>query len=122
MGFWGFGDADGSCRAYLLLSLALCLPLAWPQTTRERLTVGQPAKVVGKRNAAVQTRIPLTIQPGFHVTGQHPSDEYMIPLTLDLDFAGCARRRPGDLSEAEWLEKYDFDDEQSYRFSPAASS
>ena len=37
------------------LILAAFLPLASPQSSSQRLTVGQPEKVVGKRKAAVET-------------------------------------------------------------------
>jgi len=91
------------------VSLALCLPLLWPQTSSDRLTVGQPAKVVGKRNAAVATRIPLTIQPGFHVNSNTPSDEYMIPLTLNWTSLGALEGGQVTFPKPS-LEKYDFDD------------
>jgi hypothetical protein len=87
--------------------VVLCLPLLWPQSSNERLTVGQPAKVVGKRNAAVQTRIPLTIQPGFHVNSNTPADEYMIPLTVTWTSLGALEGAKVTFPKAS-AEKYDF--------------
>jgi DsbC/DsbD-like thiol-disulfide interchange protein len=65
-----------------LLSLALCLPLLWPQSGKDHLSVGQLQKVVGKRSDAVQTKIPVSIEPGFHVNSNTPSDDYLIPLKV----------------------------------------
>jgi hypothetical protein len=44
--------------------------------------VGEPPKVSGKRGEAVQVRIPVRIQPGFHVNSNTPSEEYLIPLKV----------------------------------------
>src|ERR1035441_184129 len=66
----------------LLLSLAACLSLLWPQSNSERVTVGQPQKVVGKRSDSVETRIPVAILEGFHVNSNTPSEEYLIPLKV----------------------------------------
>lgn len=71
--------------------------------------MGQPAKVVGKRNAAVETRIPLTIQPGFHVNSNTPSDEYLIPLTVTWTSLGALEGGQVTFPKPS-LEKYDFDD------------
>ena len=87
----------------------VCLPLAWPQSSSERLTVGQPAKVAGKRNAAVQTRIPLSILAGFHINSNTPSDEYLIPLTLTWTSLGALEGGQVTFPKAS-SEKYDFSD------------
>ena len=68
---------------------AVLLPAIWPQSNAERLTVGQPAKVVGKRNAAVQTKIPVSILDGYHVNSNAPSDEYLIPLKVSWTSLGA---------------------------------
>jgi hypothetical protein len=71
------------------------------------LTVGLPQKVAGKRGAAVETKIPVMVRPGFHVNSNTPSDEYLIPLKLTW-------KAPGSLADAQTvypkpsLEKYEF--------------
>jgi len=82
-----------------------CLPLL-PQSSGY-LTLGTPQKVSGKRGAAVETKIPVTVRPGFHVNSNTPSDEYLIPLRLTW-------KAPGALENAQTvypkpsLEKYEF--------------
>jgi len=46
------------------------------------VTVGEPQKISGSRSAAVQSKIPVTVQKGYHVNSNTPSDEYLIPLKL----------------------------------------
>ncbi len=53
------------------------------------LTIGEPAKIAGKRGAAVQARIPIAVQPGYHVNSNTPSDEYLIPLKLTWKAPGA---------------------------------
>jgi len=71
------------------------------------LTLGTPQKVSGKRGAAVETKIPVSVRPGFHVNSNTPSDEYLIPLRLTW-------KAPGALGNAQTvypkpsLEKYEF--------------
>lgn len=68
---------------------AVLLPAIWPQSNTERVTVGQPAKVVGKRSAAVQTKIPVSILDGYHVNSNAPADEYLIPLKVTWTSLGA---------------------------------
>ncbi len=71
------------------------------------LTLGAPQKVVGKRGAAVETKIPVSVRQGYHVNSNTPSDEYLIPLKLTW-------KAPGALQAAQTvypkptLEKYEF--------------
>ena len=58
-----------------LLTLLACLPLL-PQSSGY-LTLGTPQKVSGKRGAAVETKIPVTVRPGFHVNSNTPSDKLL---------------------------------------------
>jgi hypothetical protein len=51
--------------------------------------VGQIAKVAGKRGAAVSVKVPCTVQAGFHVNSNKPSDEYLIPLALTWKTPGA---------------------------------
>jgi hypothetical protein len=69
--------------------MVVCLPLLRPQSSSERVTVGQPQKVTGKRNDAVQTRIPVSILDGYHVNSNTPSDEYLIPLKVTWTSMGA---------------------------------
>jgi hypothetical protein len=72
-----------------MLAMVLCLPLLRPQSSSERVTVGQPQKVAGKRNDAVQTKIPVSILDGYHVNSNTPSDEYLIPLKVTWTSLGA---------------------------------
>jgi hypothetical protein len=72
-----------------MLAMVLCLPLLRPQSSTERVTVGQPQKVAGKRNDAVQTKIPVSILAGYHVNSNTPSDEYLIPLKVTWTSLGA---------------------------------
>src|SRR5271165_6756342 len=90
-----------------LLSMVLCLPLLWPQSTSDRLTVGQPQKVVGKRNAAVQTRIPISILEGYHVNSNTPSEDYLIPLTVTWTSLGALQSAQVIFPKPS-TEKYEF--------------
>jgi len=71
--------------------------------------VGQPRKVSGKRNDAVETRIPVSILEGYHVNSNTPSEDYLIPLAVTWT-------SPGALEDAKTMfpkpssEKYDFAD------------
>jgi DsbC/DsbD-like thiol-disulfide interchange protein len=67
----------------------LCLPAIWPQSSTDRVTVGQPQTVVGKRNAAVQTKIPVSILPGYHVNNNAPLDKLLIPLEVTWTSLGA---------------------------------
>jgi len=44
---------------------------------------------VGKRNDAVQTKIPVSILEGYHVNSNTPSDEYLIPLKITWTSLGA---------------------------------
>ena len=91
-----------------MLAVLLCLPALWPQSpTNERLTVGQPEKVAGKRNETVHTKVPISILPGFHVNSNTPSDEYLIPLSLTWSALGSLEG--GQVTYPKpTLEKYEF--------------
>jgi thiol:disulfide interchange protein DsbD len=73
----------------MLAMVVLSMPLLRPQSNVERVTVGQPQKVAGKRNDAVQTKIPVSILEGYHVNSNTPSDEYLIPLKVTWTSLGA---------------------------------
>ncbi len=65
---------------------ALCAPWIFapqlPAQGNGHLQAGAPTQVAGKRGEAVQSKIPVSIDPGFHVNSNKPSQEYLIPLSL----------------------------------------
>jgi len=69
--------------------------------------VGQPQQVAGKRNAAVQAKIPVAVRPGFHVNSNTPTDEYLIPLKLTWTSAGALEGGSVTYPKPS-LEKYEF--------------
>ena len=69
------------------MTAACCAPLS--AQSSGHLKVGEPPKVAGKRGAAVQAKIPLAVDPGFHVNSNTPSDEYLIPLKLTWKSTGA---------------------------------
>lgn len=69
--------------------------------------MGQPQKVTGHRGAAVQTRIPLSVQSGYHVNSNTPSDDFLIPLKLTWSAPGALEG--GQIAYPKpTLEKYEF--------------
>jgi hypothetical protein len=73
------------------------------------LTVGQPLRVAGQRGAAVQAKIPCTVQAGFHVNSNTPAEDYLIPLKLTWTATGALE--PGQvIYPTPKTEKYAFSD------------
>ncbi|MDR3702147.1 MAG: hypothetical protein P4L56_21045 [Candidatus Sulfopaludibacter sp.] len=64
-----------------LIAGTFCLSFLWAQNNGH-LSVGEIQKVAGKRNAAVQVKIPLSVDPGYHVNSDKPTQDYLIPLKL----------------------------------------
>lgn len=58
----------------------LCLPLL--AQSSGHLKLGEVPKVAGKRGAAVQAKIPVAVDPGYHVNSNAPNEQYLIPLKL----------------------------------------
>jgi hypothetical protein len=71
----------------LLPVTLLCAPLL--AQSSGHLKVGEPQKVAGKRGAVVQAKIPLVVDPGFHVNSNTPNEEYLIPLKLTWKSTGA---------------------------------
>jgi len=69
--------------------------------------VGELQKAVGKRNAAVQVKIPVAVKDGFHVNSNHPSEEYMIPLKLTWTQTGALEGGTVTYPKPA-MEKYEF--------------
>ncbi|PWU04427.1 MAG: hypothetical protein C5B51_16925 [Terriglobia bacterium] len=101
-------ESNSSCRhpRRMLLSAWLFLPCLLAQSSGY-LTVGRPAMVVGARNAAVQAKIPVSVQSGFHVNSNKPNEEYLIPLKLT--WASTGALQPGEVVYPKpSVEKYEF--------------
>jgi hypothetical protein len=64
----------------------LCLTLA--AQSSGHLKVGTAPKVSGKRGDTVDAKIPLVVDPGFHVNSNTPSDETLIPLAVTWKATG----------------------------------
>jgi DsbC/DsbD-like thiol-disulfide interchange protein len=89
-----------------LLAALVWLPLLFAQSSGY-LTVGQPQQVAGKRNAAVQAKIPVAVRPGFHVNSNAPTEEYLIPLKLTWTAAGALESGSVTYPKPS-MEKYEF--------------
>jgi thiol:disulfide interchange protein DsbD len=72
----------------------LCLPFLLAQGNGH-LTVGAIPKVSGKRSDAVEVKIPVSIDAGFHVNSDKPSEDYLIPLKVKWTDTGALQG--GDL-------------------------
>lgn len=95
------------CATTISLAAALGIPLLAQNS--QYLSVGSPLKVFGRRNAVVQTRIPVIVQPGYHVNSNTPAEEYLIPLKLTWKSTGALV--PGAVVYPKpSLEKYEFAD------------
>lgn len=90
-------------RVGLLLLAGLCL---YGQG-RNYLTVGELPKAVGKRNAAIQVKIPLTVERGYHVNSNMPREEYLIPLKLTWTSTGALAAGAITYPQPS-IEKYEF--------------
>jgi hypothetical protein len=66
----------------------LCLGSLYGQSSGH-LTVGTPEKIAGKRGATVEAKIPVMVEPGFHVNSNAPKDQYLIPLKLTWTATGA---------------------------------
>ena len=74
------------------------------------LSVGEPQKVSGKRGAALQAKIPVTVNPGYHVNSNKPNEEYLIPIKLTWTATG-ALEAGAVTYPAPALEKYEFSEQ-----------
>ena len=73
------------------------------------LTLGQLHSVAAKRGAAVEARIPITVEAGYHVNSNTPSEEYLIPLKLTWTATGALESGAITYPRPS-LEKYPFSD------------
>jgi hypothetical protein len=79
------------------------------QSNKQYVAIGELPKVASKRSAVVQVKIPLTVQMGFHVNSNTPSEEYLIPMKLTWKATGALEG--GQITYPKpSLEKYEFAD------------
>jgi hypothetical protein len=89
------------------LLACLCLPSLWAQGS-SLVSAEAPQKLVGKRGADAQTKIVVSIQSGYHVNSNTPSESYLIPLKLTWTPGAL---EPGDIVFPKpHMEKYEFSD------------
>ena len=94
-----------------LLSAWFCLPLLCAQTQSSGyLSAGEPQKAAGKRNAALQVKIPLVVKEGYHVNSNQPTEEYLIPLKLTWTEMGALEGGSVTYPKPA-LEKYEFSEQ-----------
>jgi len=73
------------------------------------LTAEAPQKLTAKRGAAVEAKIAVSVEPGFHVNSNTPSDAYLIPLKLTWTPGGALEPGAVVYPKPE-MEKYAFSD------------
>src|SRR5262245_37006323 len=74
-------ESRNSWRLRRLACLAvLCLPSCLAQSNV--LSVAALQKLTARRGAAVELKIPVSLQEGYHVNSNTPSESYLIPLRL----------------------------------------
>ena len=89
---------------------ASLLSLSWLYAQSSgHLAVGDIAKVSGKRSAAVDVKIPVSVLPGYHVNSDKPTLDYLIPLKLTWTSTGALEGATVVYPKPE-LEKYDFEE------------
>lgn len=78
----------------------------WAQGN-QYLTAEASQKLVVKRGASAEAKISVSVQPGFHVNSNTPSDAYLIPLKLTW-VAGGALEPGAVIFPKPRMEKYEF--------------
>jgi hypothetical protein len=91
------------------LAALLWLPSLTAQSSAGYLTAGEPQRVAGKRNAAVQSKITCSVQTGYHVNSNAPAEDYLIPLKLTWTATGALEPGPV-IYPTPKTEKYEFSD------------
>jgi len=83
----------------------LFLPCLFAQSSAI-LTVAPPQKLTAKRNSEAESKLAVSLAPGYHANSNTPSESYLIPLKLTwapgpLEVAGVTFPKPQ-------FEKYEF--------------
>ena len=82
--------ASKSCWQTPIKSLTIALTsLTLLAQGMSHLAVGEISRVAGKRGAAVESRIAVSVQPGFHVNSNTPNEDYLIPLKVKWTALGA---------------------------------
>ena len=66
--------------------------------------------MAGKRNAALQVKIPLSVKEGYHVNSNKPNEEYLIPLKLTWTSTGALEAGAVTYPKPESV-KYEFSEQ-----------
>ena len=66
--------------------------------------------MAGKRNAALQVKIPVVVKEGYHVNSNKPNEEYLIPLKLTWTSTGALEGGAVTYPKPA-LEKYEFSEQ-----------
>ena len=72
------------------------------------LTVDPPSAVPAKRGTTVQSKLKVTLQPGFHANSNTPSEDYLIPMKLT--WTPAPLDSPSVVYPKGQMEKYEFSD------------
>ncbi len=91
------------------MAACLWLPHVWAQGN-QYLTAKAPAKLMVKRGASAEAKIAVSIQPGFHVNSNTPSDDYLIPLSLKWEQGAALEPAGPTVFPKPQMEKYEFSD------------
>jgi len=81
----------------------------WAQGN-QYLTAEASQKLVVKRGASAEAKIAVSVQPGFHVNSNTPSDPYLIPLKLTWAPGGALEAAGPPVFPKPQMEKYEFSD------------
>jgi DsbC/DsbD-like thiol-disulfide interchange protein len=100
-----FNSFSFSSPRRALAAILISLPLL--AQSSGYLTVAEPAKVTAKRGEAVNVKIHVTVNPGFHVNSNTPRDEYLIPLKLTWKAPGALEGGQVTYPKPS-MEKYEF--------------
>jgi len=90
------------------ISAVFCLTWLYAQSSGH-LSVGAVPKVAGKRGAVLEAKIPVSVEPGYHVNSNKPTLDYLIPLKLTWASTGALEGGEVAYPKAD-LEKYDFEE------------
>lgn len=90
------------------MGASLWLPVLWAQGS-QYLIAQASQKIVAKRGSAAEAKIAVSVQPGFHVNSNTPSDAYLIPLKLTWAPDGALEPVTVVFPKPQ-MEKYEFSD------------
>ena len=72
------------------------------------LSVQDPPPLAAKRGTVAQAKVKVSVQPGFHVNSNTPSEDYLIPLKLT--WAAAPLQAGAVTYPKPQMEKYEFSD------------